>query len=187
MRANFPECPDWFNEGLASLYEQSEDRGGHIHGRTNWRLAGLQQAIKAKSLSSFKDLCATTTSQFYNQDKGNNYAQARYLCYYLQEKGLLVKFYREFAANHKADPTGYKTLQRVLGESGHGGLSEELGGLRHETHVPVSRGKLRGGSLACRAVRARGGSETHRAAFVTTAYLAFSSSLRRASLACEAR
>ena len=124
MAANFPACPTWFNEGLASLYEQSEDRGGHIHGRTNWRLAGLQQAIKAKSLSSFKDLCATTATQFYNQDRGANYAQARYLCYYLQEKGVLGKFYREFAANHKADPTGYKTLQRVLGEADMGAFQK---------------------------------------------------------------
>jgi len=117
MRSNFPACPDWFNEGLASLYEQSEDRGGHIRGMTNWRLAGLQAAIKAKTLASFKDLCATTTVQFYNQDKGNNYAQARYLCYYMQQKGVLVKFYKEFTANAKVDPTGYKTLQRVLGEA----------------------------------------------------------------------
>jgi hypothetical protein len=27
-----------------------------------------------------------------------------------------VKFYREFLANSAADPTGYKTLQRILGE-----------------------------------------------------------------------
>jgi hypothetical protein len=116
MRANFPECPDWFNEGLASLYEQSEDRGGHIRGRTNWRLAGLQQAIRDGNLSSFEGLTATTADQFYNQDRGSNYAQARYLCYYLQERGLLVKFYQEFVAGRKDDPTGYKTLQKVLGE-----------------------------------------------------------------------
>ncbi len=54
---------------------------------------------------------------FYNQDKGTNYAQARYLCYYLQEKGLLIKFYQEFHASQTHDPSGYKTLQRVLGES----------------------------------------------------------------------
>jgi hypothetical protein len=34
------------------------------------------------------------------------YAQARYLCYYLQEKGLLIKFYQELAANVRRDPTG---------------------------------------------------------------------------------
>lgn len=52
---------------------------------------------------------------FYNEGTGTNYAQARYLCYYLQEKGLLRKFYKEFVANQKTDPTGYKTLQSVLG------------------------------------------------------------------------
>ena len=33
-----------------------------------------------------------------------------------QEKGLLTKFYREFVANLKSDPTGFNTLKRVLGE-----------------------------------------------------------------------
>jgi len=117
MRANFPECPDWFNEGLASLYEQSEDRAGHICGRTNWRLEGLQKAIRAGKLPSFEALCSTTNEQFYNEDRGSNYAQARYLCYYLQEKGLLVKFYHQFVAGRKDDPTGYKTLKAVLGEA----------------------------------------------------------------------
>ena len=58
-----------------------------------------------------------TDHQFYSQDKGTNYSQSRYLCYYLQEKGLLVRFYREFHANRKSDPTGFKTLARVLGRS----------------------------------------------------------------------
>lgn len=31
MASNFPECPSWFNEGLASLYEQASERDGHIH------------------------------------------------------------------------------------------------------------------------------------------------------------
>jgi hypothetical protein len=124
MRTNFPACPDWFNEGLGSLYEQSEDKNGHIHGRTNWRLPGLQKTIAAGTLLSFKDLAATTTDQFYNHDKGANYAQARYLCYYLQEKGLLVKFYHEFVAHAADDPTGYKTLQRVLGKSDMAGFQK---------------------------------------------------------------
>jgi len=115
VEANFPECPSWFNEGLGSLYEQSGERGGEIIGRTNWRLAGLQKAIRAKRVPSFKTLCSTTTHQFYSEDKGTNYAQARYLCYYLQERGLLRKFYRDFYANRKTDPTGYETLKKTLG------------------------------------------------------------------------
>lgn len=117
IEANFPACPPWFNEGLASLYEQSGEVNGHIHGFPNWRLPGLKQAIKQNSVPPFKTLFAMTNDAFYNQDKGTNYSQSRYLCYYLQEKGLLVKFYREFTANQAADPTGYLSLQKVLGES----------------------------------------------------------------------
>ncbi|MCX7006269.1 MAG: hypothetical protein NTY53_03305, partial [Kiritimatiellaeota bacterium] len=41
MRANFPKCPAWFNEGMGSLFEQCADREGHIHGLPNWRLPAL--------------------------------------------------------------------------------------------------------------------------------------------------
>lgn len=116
MEANFPSCPAWLNEGLGSLYEQCGEEDGHIHGYTNWRLPGLQRAIKADQVPSFKTLTSMTLTEFYNTDKGTNYAQARYLCYYLQQKQLLLEFYREFHANVRTDPTGFKTLQRVLGE-----------------------------------------------------------------------
>jgi hypothetical protein len=115
MRANFPNCPPWLDEGLASLYEQCGERGGHIHGYTNWRLEGLQDAIENGRVPSFKTLTAMTPTKFYLQDKGTNYAQARYLCYYLQEQGLLVRFYHEFRKNSRHDPTGYATLKKVLG------------------------------------------------------------------------
>src|SRR5882762_2971428 len=116
MEANFAACPPWLNEGLGSLYEQCGDADGHIHGFTNWRLPGLQRAIKSNTVSSFKELTAMDENAFYNQDKGVNYAQARYLCYYLQEKGVLVKFYREFHTRQKEDPSGFKSLQKVLAE-----------------------------------------------------------------------
>ncbi len=117
MEANFPACPPWLNEGLGSLYEQCGEADGHIRGFTNWRLPGLQQAIKAKQVPSFERLTAMNVDAFYNEDRGVNYAQARYLCYYLQQKDLLVKFYKNFQADHKADPGGLKTLQSVLGET----------------------------------------------------------------------
>lgn len=120
MRANFAGCPSWFNEGLASLYEQSSEKDGHIRGLTNWRLAGLQEAIKNGKTISFQELTAMTDAEFYGERRRTSYseyyAQARYLCYYLQEKGLLVKFYRAFVADAKTDPTGFKSLKRILGE-----------------------------------------------------------------------
>jgi len=116
MAANFPECPSWFNEGLASLYEQAGEVRGRIVGYPNWRLPGLQRAIKAENINSFEKLCGTTTQQFYGDEKGTNYSQARYLCYYLQEQGLLEKYYQAFVKNKKSDPTGYQTLKSLLGE-----------------------------------------------------------------------
>lgn len=116
MEANFPACPPWLNEGLGSLYEQCGDVDGHIHGFTNWRLPGLQKAIQAGNVPAFKTLTALDSNAFYNEDKGVNYAQARYLCYYLQEQGVLVKFYREFHAQQKDDASGFKALQKTLAE-----------------------------------------------------------------------
>ncbi|MCP4153718.1 MAG: hypothetical protein GY757_38690 [bacterium] len=115
IRSNFPTCPSWFNEGLASLYEQCTGKDDKIVGLLNWRLPGLQEALKNGVVPSFRYLTATSEYDFYEKDPGTNYAQARYLCYYLQEKGLLVKFYRKFHSNWKTDPTGYKSLKAILG------------------------------------------------------------------------
>jgi len=115
MEANFPAVPAWFNEGMGSLYEQAGEEDGHIHGYPNWRLPGLQGGIRSRTVPTFKALMSTSRNDFYGDRTGNNYAQARYLCYYLQQKKLLTKFYREFSTNHRTDPTGYITLQKVIG------------------------------------------------------------------------
>ena len=103
------------------MYEQSAEKNGHICGLINWRFKGLEEAIKAGKTISFQQLTGMSDGEFYGGVESSKYsefyAQARYLCYYLQERGLLIKFYQEFVANLKNDPTGYKTLQQVLGEN----------------------------------------------------------------------
>ena len=116
VEADFPAAPPWLNEGLGSLFEQSAERAGHIVGRTNWRLAGLQRSIARGGLQSFRALASLGSAAFYDDDSGTNYAQSRYLLYYLQEKGLLRDFYRAFRAARAKDPTGYATLVQALGE-----------------------------------------------------------------------
>ena len=113
--ANFPACPTWFDEGLASLYEQCGDVEGEIAGFTNWRLEGLQDALREGTVPTFATLTGTTREQFYDEDPGTNYAQARYLCYWLQEHGLLRRFYRAFVADAPRDPSGWATLQATVG------------------------------------------------------------------------
>lgn len=117
MEANLPGCPSWLNEGLGSLFEQADERDGHIIGRTNWRLAGLQRAIKGRSVPTFQTLLHTPRDAFYDEDPGTNYAQSRYLLYYLQEHGLLLRFWTEYQSDRAKDPSGYTTLVHVLGET----------------------------------------------------------------------
>ncbi|SRR6266540_1618451 len=112
IRASFPSCPAWFNEGLASLYERVVERDGHLWGLPNWRLAGLKRAIRMGQLPAFGRMTADSDKNFYRSPTG--YAQARYLCLYLQDKGLLRRFYSEYRASHAADPTGMQTLARLL-------------------------------------------------------------------------
>jgi hypothetical protein len=116
MAANFPACPSWFNEGLASLYEQSTEKDGHIWGLPNWRLTDLKRNLAggAGKPPSFKTMCEMDSATFYDARKGSNYGVARYLCLYLQENGVLRQFYKDFVANQKTDPTGYATLQKTL-------------------------------------------------------------------------
>jgi len=116
VEADFPNAPPWLNEGLGSLFEQSAEQDGHIVGRTNWRLAGLQHAIARGATPSFDTLAHRGANEFYGDDSGVNYAEARYLLYYLQQKGLLHEFYRAFRAARAKDPSGYATLAATLGE-----------------------------------------------------------------------
>jgi len=64
---------------------------------------------------SFKTLTHLDTAQFYGEHSGVNYAAARYLLYYLQERGKLRDFYRAFRAARTKDPSGYATLVATLG------------------------------------------------------------------------
>ncbi|HEY5950575.1 MAG TPA: DUF1570 domain-containing protein [Kofleriaceae bacterium] len=114
MEANFPDVPSWFNEGLASLYEQPSERKGRIVGLPNWRLPNLKKEINAKTLPKLSKLIGTTRDQFYEADF-DAYAYARYLVYYLQEHGKLQEFYKKFLADKK-DLTGASALTAVLGE-----------------------------------------------------------------------
>lgn len=115
MAANFAACPSWFDEGLASLYEQSTEHDGRIWGLPNWRLPELQRAISAGEVPSSKALFATGDRPFYDEDPGTNYAQARYVCLWLQEHGKLRDFYHAFVAGAGGDPTGVATFAEIVG------------------------------------------------------------------------
>jgi hypothetical protein len=113
--ANFPRCPAWFNEGLGSLYEQAGDRDGAIIGLVNWRLPALQRALEQGTAPRLRQILASDAGEFYADPSGLYYAASRYLLYYLQERGLLRRYYAEFIAAYERDPTGMDTLVAVAG------------------------------------------------------------------------
>ena len=115
VAADVPDCPSWLNEGLGSLFEQCDEVDGHIVGRTNWRLDGLQEAIREQRTVRLSDLVATTTAEFYGDRSALHYAMARYLLYWLQQQGKLREFYRAFREGQAADPTGASSLRAALG------------------------------------------------------------------------
>ncbi len=116
-RYDFPDIPSWFNEGLGSLYERCSLNNKTILGYVNWRLPALQDALKDKSYTSIDVLVKTDWEEFYGKRSDVNYAQARYLCMYLQEQNLLKKFYKSFRDTYKDDNTGKKQLENITGKS----------------------------------------------------------------------
>jgi len=116
MAFDFPDVPEWFNEGLASLHEQcrfrQSPRGPWIEGLPNWRLTALREAVQAGRLASFEQLA--TTDEFRGPNEALHYAQARYLCLYLQERGQLEQYYRQLRADCAQDPRGVATLAKLF-------------------------------------------------------------------------
>jgi len=76
----------------------------------------LCKAISDNTYTPISALVKTSDDEFYGDRSDVNYAQARYLCMYLQENGLLKKFYKAFRDNYKDDNTGKNTLEKVTGK-----------------------------------------------------------------------
>jgi hypothetical protein len=111
---DFPKVPDWFNEGLASLHEQCNVEADRVVGLVNWRLPALQKAVEDGKLRSLEDLL--TADDFYGEQKGLNYAQARYFCMYAQSKGLLEKFYVRLRDGGEGKRAGVDAVEAVFGK-----------------------------------------------------------------------
>ena len=111
---DFPDMPEWFDEGLASLYEEarfSDDRL-RISGMPNWRRRYLLPALQKGTLRPLESLIAE--AHVRPNQQAVDYAHARYFCLFLQERGLLEPFYRKFRLAVAGDPTGLRTLHALF-------------------------------------------------------------------------
>jgi hypothetical protein len=126
MDFDFPKVPDWFNEGLASLHEQCHIRANEtgIDGLVNWRLAGLQEAVRRGKVTSLEDLIHG--NDFRGPQVGLNYALARYFCLYMQRHEVLEDFFHRFHAAQAEDPTGAETVRKVFSNRSWAELDEDF-------------------------------------------------------------
>lgn len=115
VHANLPKCPVWLDEGLASfLTGCSEDRNG-THRHREYAAREMRAAIREKRALSLETLCGLSFRAFHIDDEARNYAQSACLCYYLRDRGVLSEYCRAFCCGRRRDPTGYRTLKKVLG------------------------------------------------------------------------
>lgn len=111
--SDFPQMPEWFDEGLASLHEECEFSadGSRLIGLDNWRREAALEALHRGELRLLLDLAS---NQFGTAQRANlDYAYVRSFCLYLQERGLLEAFYRTCRQNRSHDPTGLRSLCQV--------------------------------------------------------------------------
>lgn len=117
IAVDFPGHPTWFGEGFASLYEACMlNRAGNLRGMLNWRLPALKNAVAAGKLIPLADVLDTDDNTFRGERVGLMYAEARYFCMYMQEKGVLTKFYKTFRDRFDEDNTGRKFVEEILGK-----------------------------------------------------------------------
>jgi len=111
---DFPNMPEWFDEGLASLYEESDFTVDNLQlvGLSNWRLNYLIQALHQKRLGSLESLLAAR--RIRSDQQALDYAQSRFLCLYLQQRDMLPLYYRKLRANSATDPSGMQTLREAF-------------------------------------------------------------------------
>ena len=118
IEADFPRAPIWLNEGIASLFEAPViPRKGEIHGVKNWRLprllAGMKSAAERKD-ARLDTLFGMTDEAFREESLEKlHYATARYVCQWLDARGLLWPFYRAFRDHVADDATGEKAFAAV--------------------------------------------------------------------------
>jgi len=111
---DFPDMPEWFDEGLASLHEQAEfsPDGRRLVGAVNWRRYHLLYALRTGRLRPIAALMAT--GRIREGHEAVDYAHARYFCMFLQSQNQLIEYYRAFRDNVRTDPTGLATLCRLF-------------------------------------------------------------------------
>ena len=120
-----PHLPEWLDEGLASLHEESvfSDDGLRLIGLPNWRDQILAEAMASRRAPTIESLVRTP---FGRGQPAVDYALARNGCLFLQDRQLLGAYYRKCRTRLEDDPTGGRALLEIVGSREFGRLEQEF-------------------------------------------------------------
>ncbi|MCC6866585.1 MAG: hypothetical protein IT280_10545 [Ignavibacteria bacterium] len=116
LKADFPDAPSWFEEGLAAMNEKSTFSNGNLIADYSMRMLAIQRALKDNSYTGLEYLMKTNDDELYSKRASFYYAQSRYLLMYLQQMGILEKYYKEFRDTIHEDNTGITQLESITGK-----------------------------------------------------------------------
>jgi hypothetical protein len=111
---DFPDIPDWLNEGLASLYGTAVQTKKGFRFLVNYRLRHLREALEAGLLPDLEELSNSTRQDVYGLNSLAYYALSRYLLLYLDHRGKLEEFVRELRQGHITPPDQLHLLEEYI-------------------------------------------------------------------------
>ena len=108
--------PIWLIEGMDSLFETSTLVDDKLVPGHSARLATVQAAARRDQTIPWRRIMQMSQPTFL-QDAGLAYAQARYMLFYMWEKGLLKRFYDEYTrtSSFQGDKTALESFEIAFG------------------------------------------------------------------------
>ena len=109
--------PVWIQEGLCSLVEDYDTKGGRLVPAPSWRTNMVKRLERARRLMPIADLARMDRETFNNERPLAHYGLARAVFLYLYQRGVLRDWYAHYTTHFAEDPTGIEAIEFVLGMS----------------------------------------------------------------------
>lgn len=105
----------WIQEGLASLVEDVDRRGGRLVPAPSWRTNIVKRQLEIGRLPTLRQLAGLERARFNTARPLARYAHARAVFMFLLDRGELRTFMDVYVRTIDRDPTGLGALGGVLG------------------------------------------------------------------------
>ncbi|MCB9844746.1 MAG: PDZ domain-containing protein [Phycisphaeraceae bacterium] len=107
--------PIWIQEGLCSLVEDYDlTPSGQVRLAPSWRTNMIKRLEGSGHLPEIEYIARLPRDRFSGGSPLANYAMARGVFLFLDSKGLLATWYRDFVDRFGEDPSGVASLEHVL-------------------------------------------------------------------------